>query len=479
MIIGKNIDLREIEASDAEFVLQLRLDASLNKYISSVEDDVEKQREWIKKSKLKKDEIYFIVQNKLTNPVGTIRIYDMQEETFCWGSWVIIPGARRSASFESAFLLYDYAFNELDFKQTNFDIRKENKVVLNFHLRFGAVITGETDLDYLMSYTKERFLNKRDDYLKIIEDIFRKNIIQNKPLVSIALITYNSERFIANDLNSVLTQDYHNIEIIISDDASTDGTVKIIQQYVSQYPSKIRLLINEKNLGITNNSFRCISACRGKYVLWLAGDDELLPGIISKQVETMESDSNIAICYTDAVVFDVANQKKLYNLSDKTPTKSGGLKIALQNSIYYSPTSMFRRSLVPEENIFKDLKHGTDLAFLKELIIIGGLYARIQYLPEVLYKYQKHDTNITETQKEYRRDHIESIKILQKKYPQYAEDLNPAIYDFACVGFFRSILRARFLDAKYFFYHGFVASKGNIFKFCRALIWGVGFLIKK
>ncbi len=178
MIIGKNIDLREIKISDAEFILALRLDSELNEHISVVEDDLDKQKEWIRRSKLNKQEWYFIVQNKKKEPVGTIRIYDIKGDSFCWGSWIVVPEARKYASFESAFLLYDYAFNDLDFKKTNFDVRKKNQVALNFYLRFGAVIKDETDLDYLMLYTKEQFLSKKERYLKVIDKISQNNIVK-------------------------------------------------------------------------------------------------------------------------------------------------------------------------------------------------------------------------------------------------------------------------------------------------------------
>lgn len=296
-------------------------------------------------------------------------------------------------------------------------------------------------------------------------------------LVSVAIVTYNSERYIENAIKSVLTQDYPNIEIIISDDSSTDATVKIAQKIADQHLGKIKILTSKKNQGATINWFKCVQACSGKYVIGLAGDDELLPNLIEHQIKILEKDPNIAICYADAEVFDVINQKKLYNLSDKTPTKSGGIKLALQDSIYYSPTSMFRRSLVPEKNIFKNLRHGTDLAFYKEIMIIAGSNAKIQYLPQVLYKYQKHDANITVTQTKYRRDHIEAIKMLQKTYPFYANDLDPAIYDFACVAFCKSIIKLNFRDSFYFLSIGLKASKYNPFKFFRALTWGMKFYL--
>jgi glycosyltransferase involved in cell wall biosynthesis/RimJ/RimL family protein N-acetyltransferase len=478
MIIGKNIDLREVEVDDAEFILSLRLDPELNKHLSDVEDDLDKQKEWIKKSKLNKQEWYFIVQNKMQEPVGTIRIYDIKGDSFCWGSWIILPKARQYSTFESMFLLYQFAFFDLGFKQTNFDVRKSNDIAFNFYVRFGAVVTDETEIDYLLQYTKEQFLNKKNEYLKILTDITQKTLVQNNtPLVSIAIITYNSGKFIANAINSVLSQDYPNVEIVISDDSSTDNTLEIVNEYVKLL-NKIKVLTTDNNLGATGNWFKCVSNCQGKYVIGLGGDDEFLPSIISEQVTIMEHDKNIAICYSDAVVYDVMAQKELYRLSDKAPTKSGSVEVALQDAIYYSPTMMFHRNLIPQKNMFVGIRHGSDLAFYKELMILSAPTGKIYYLPKTLYKYQKHNRNITVTETNYRREHIDCIKILQNKYPQYRSLLEPSIYDFCCVAFFKSLVKLNFRNSFYFLSSGLKASNYNLLKFFRALLWGIKFYLK-
>ncbi len=171
MILGTNIDLRPVEIEDAEFILLLRLDPELNQYLSQVDSDLDKQREWIKNYRLYSRDLYFIIQNKKQKSIGTIRIYDIQEDVFCWGSWIVIPEARKYASFESVFLLYRFVFFGLGLNKTNFDVRKENKRAVNFYLRFGATIFGETDLDYLMTYTKNTFLERQGEYMAVIDRI--------------------------------------------------------------------------------------------------------------------------------------------------------------------------------------------------------------------------------------------------------------------------------------------------------------------
>lgn len=172
IISGKNIDLRKVAASDAEFILSLRVDPLLNKNLSFVENDLDKQRKWICDNEENSLEWYFIIQNKNSQPVGTVRIYDVKEDSFCWGSWIVKPEARIYASFESAVLLYNYAFFTLGFTQSHFDVRKENKSVINFHLKMGAKIIKEDELNFYFIFKKELYQEMMESYLELVNRIF-------------------------------------------------------------------------------------------------------------------------------------------------------------------------------------------------------------------------------------------------------------------------------------------------------------------
>ena len=92
---GRTIYFRLVEESDAAFIHSLRMDEQYNKYLSQVDDDVEKQRQWITRYKQREEqneEYYFIIHRKDNNlPIGTLRIYDFrpEENSFCWGSWIL------------------------------------------------------------------------------------------------------------------------------------------------------------------------------------------------------------------------------------------------------------------------------------------------------------------------------------------------------------------------------------------------------
>lgn len=75
-----------------------------------------------------------------------------------------------------------------------------------------------------------------------------------QPLVSVCIITYNQKKFLRECIESVLAQDYPNIEIIVGDDASTDGTQEMLREFETTYPDKFVLRLAKINMGITCNS---------------------------------------------------------------------------------------------------------------------------------------------------------------------------------------------------------------------------------
>jgi len=173
---SKTIFFRLAQTSDAKFIHSLRTDEKFNKHLSKVDDNLEKQIEWLEKYKereAKKLEYYFIIHRKIDNlQIGTVRVYDFleQQNSFCWGSWILNENKTRYAALESAILIYDFAFFELGFQRCHMDIRKENFKVINFHKRFGVKIVGETNIDLLGHYFLNDYLMIRNSILEIIEE---------------------------------------------------------------------------------------------------------------------------------------------------------------------------------------------------------------------------------------------------------------------------------------------------------------------
>ena len=93
------------------------------------------------------------------------------------------------------------------------------------------------------------------------------------PLVSIMLAAWNGERFIHDQIGSLLSQDYSNIEIVATDDCSTDATPLILDEYARKYPGSFRVLQNDRNAGFVGNFERGIRAASGDYIALSDQDD--------------------------------------------------------------------------------------------------------------------------------------------------------------------------------------------------------------
>lgn len=110
------------------------------------------------------------------------------------------------------------------------------------------------------------------------------------------MTAYNRQQFIVEAIESVLSSTYENIELIIVDDASTDNTVSIAQSYAEK-DDRIKLYINEKNLGDYPNRNRAVSYARGEYIMFCDSDDTLLAGSIERMLELVNDyqDFNFAM----------------------------------------------------------------------------------------------------------------------------------------------------------------------------------------
>ncbi|MEM6399437.1 MAG: glycosyltransferase family 2 protein, partial [Cyanobacteria bacterium P01_D01_bin.116] len=118
-------------------------------------------------------------------------------------------------------------------------------------------------------------------------------LTENHPMVSVSLVTFNHEKFIAQAIESVLLQEVDfSYEIIIGEDFSSDKTREIVIEYQKQYPDIIRLILPEENLGYYGQKIfvQTLQACRGKYIALLDGDDYwTTPNKLQQQVDFLDN----------------------------------------------------------------------------------------------------------------------------------------------------------------------------------------------
>ena len=171
ILFGKNINLRTVEVEDAEFIFEMRQNQDKTKYLSKITGTVESQKEWIKNYKQREyeqKEFYFVIESNNSQKLGLVRMYDFQNESFCWGSWLIKEDAPKSTAIESALQIYEFGFYNLDFSKSHFDVRKGNDKVVAFHQRFGAKIVDENDLDYFFNFEKSDYEVTKEKYRRYL-----------------------------------------------------------------------------------------------------------------------------------------------------------------------------------------------------------------------------------------------------------------------------------------------------------------------
>jgi glycosyltransferase involved in cell wall biosynthesis len=117
------------------------------------------------------------------------------------------------------------------------------------------------------------------------------------PRVSIGLPVYNGANYLAETLDCILAQTFEDFELIISDNASTDGTAEICSQYAARDP-RIRYVQNATNLGAAKNYNRVFELSRGAYFKWNGHDDPLAPQFLERCVEILDRDSGIVLCFS-------------------------------------------------------------------------------------------------------------------------------------------------------------------------------------
>ncbi len=243
---------------------------------------------------------------------------------------------------------------------------------------------------------------------------------KNHVKLSVLLVTYNHEEYIEEALESILIQKFNdNYEIVVADDLSTDNTVKIINKYKEIYPEKIRILVSNKNLGITKNYERGFKACKGEYIAVLEGDDYwTTPEKLQKHVDFLDNHRDCVLSFNRFIVSSV--ELKIRNIQPWFTNSEYELiqvtDLIKNNFIGNFSTCVYRADIIGkiDNSLFK-VKNVYDWMFN---IVVGG-YGKIGYLPEVMSVYRLHEkgTWTQKSQVDKLKEIIESIEI----YDEYLE----------------------------------------------------------
>lgn len=205
------------------------------------------------------------------------------------------------------------------------------------------------------------------------------------PLISIILCSYNGEKYISEQIDSILNQTFTDFELIICDDQSTDVTTEIINTY-SEKDARIKLHINRSNLGYVKNFEKGIKLAKGDYIALSDQDDVWVLDKIEKLYENIK---NHVLIYCDSILVNSNLQptKKKMSSSKEMLTTNNPLNLCLMNCVS-GHALLFKKELT--QHIFpfpSQVPHDWWIAF------IASIYGGIVYFNEALIKYRIHDDN--------------------------------------------------------------------------------------
>lgn len=218
--------------------------------------------------------------------------------------------------------------------------------------------------------------------------------------VSVCIASYNGEDFISDQINSILSQIGENDEIIISDDKSTDATVKIIENINDK---RIKIFFNNGKKGYTSNFENALINASGD-IIFLSDQDDIW--LSKKYVTVMKELKNYDLVVTNSMVTD--KDLNIINKSFFEIYKSGpGIIKNLAYNTYFGSCMAFRKKILEESLPFpKNREVGFDVW----IGMIAEIVGKVKFIDEPLLLYRRHDTTVTSIGKSNRPIHLKLYK---------------------------------------------------------------------
>ncbi|RZA02796.1 MAG: glycosyltransferase [Sphingobacteriaceae bacterium] len=212
--------------------------------------------------------------------------------------------------------------------------------------------------------------------------------MKNPPLVSIYMITYNHEPYLAQAIESAMMQKTNfDYELVIGEDCSTDKTRDICLKYKQAYPDKIKLLLHPKNIGAINNTIETFKACDGKYVAFLEGDDYWTDSNkLQKQIDFLEQNPDYVIC---AHAVDELSGTHIVAEECRPATEmTYTIQDLAKRNLFHTASVVFRNGLFKEFPVWVSESPVMDYVFH----MLNAAHGKLKYFPEVMAVYRRHNT---------------------------------------------------------------------------------------
>ena len=294
----------------------------------------------------------------------------------------------KGVAFKASKLILQYAFDTLRLKRVVLEVRKEHASAIALYNKLGF----------------EEI--KRDEYIEMQIENGQKNKME-KPLVSIICLTYNQEKYVRDCLDGfVMQQTNFPYEVLIYDDASTDGTPAIIREYAAKYPESFRPTLYEKNnysqgLGFVGY-YEGMREAKGKYIAYCEGDDYWTdPLKLQKQVDFLETHPDYETCAHEVIV-KYADGKELafsdfeHNLLISVKKSDYTFDDMLTGNIIHVSSMMYRNFDMQFPSWLPQISAG-DMVVYRLL----GERGKLHVLPDAMSVYRDHRDSFTNSNTEY------------------------------------------------------------------------------
>lgn len=217
-----------------------------------------------------------------------------------------------------------------------------------------------------------------------------------KPFVSVLMPAYNEQKHIGEAIKSILEQTYTNFEFVIINDCSKDNTKEIIKKFAKK-DKRIKLVDNEKNLGVAKSLNKGLEICKGKYIVRMDADDWSYPYRIEKQIGFMEKNPQISVSGGAILVCD-EEMKPLgvrYYIKDDKSIKETILRL---NPIPH-PASIWRRDSLLKTNFYPTIATVEDYGLIMEI----SSFSQLGNIKDVIIKFRVHSKSVSNSKMRYQQ----------------------------------------------------------------------------
>ena len=220
------------------------------------------------------------------------------------------------------------------------------------------------------------------------------------PRVSIGMPVFNGERYLEEAVRSILAQTFRDFELLICDNASTDGTEAIARRLAAG-DDRIRYIRNEENIGAAPNFNRVVEFAKGEYFKWAAHDDLCEPACLERLVEVLDSDPDTVIAFSNTTIIDADSEPIEpydFDLGADVPSADDRLRAVLVRHKCFEIFGLIRLAVLRQTPLIGAYSHG-DGVLLAEL----ALHGKFTEVPEALFLARRHPEQSMAMIGDYRR----------------------------------------------------------------------------